>query len=319
MIHKLFLTLILLIAFGNTTAQPATGNSALDWAKKKCIDIGFKAGTERFGNCVLQLSRNDEAVNALPKQAASSVGARPQTQTTSMLKSFKDCDECPEMVVIPSGKFLMGSKDDPFINPSPSKDEMPQHEVFVKSFALAKFEVTQEQWYSIMGTLPSKFKGRTLPVDGVSWDDAQEFIKKLNQKTGKRYRLPSEAEWEYAARAGSTTEFSFGDDVSQSHDYSWSFKNSNSQTHPVGEKFSNKFGLHDMHGNVWEWCQDCWNVNYVGAPNDGSPWLVEGCTFRVLRGGAWGRFESTLKSAYRYSAAAAIKGEEFGFRVARDN
>ncbi len=200
--YKFISGLILIVASGNALGQPSAGVSALDWAKKKCTDIGFKSGTERFGNCVLQLSKSDEAVSAVPKQSTPPAGARPQTPNTSSLKSFKDCDECPEMVVIPSGKFLMGSKDDPFAFPIADKDEMPQREVGIKSFSIGKFEVTQGQWYSIMGTTPSRFRGRDLPVDKVSWEDVQEYLFKLSMKTGRKYRLPSEAEWEYAARAG---------------------------------------------------------------------------------------------------------------------
>ena len=186
--------------------------------------------------------------------------------------SFKDCDDCPEMVRIPAGTFLMGSKADPFASSQPSADEQPQHQVSVKAFAMGKYEVTQEQWYAVMGNLPSNFKGRSLPVEQVSWSDAQEFVRRLSAKTGKTYRLPSEAEWEYAARAGSRTEWSFGDSQNELGRYAWFNANSGNTTHPVGEKLPNAFGLHDMHGNVWEWTEDCWNDNYNGAPNDGSAW-----------------------------------------------
>jgi formylglycine-generating enzyme required for sulfatase activity len=317
--YKLFSTLILLVAFGNATAQPAAGTSALDWAKKKCTDIGFKAGTERFGNCVLQLSRNDETVKVLPKQAASPVGARPQTQTTSTVKSFKDCDECPEMVVIPSGNFLMGSKEDPFATFIPSKDEMPQHEVSINSFAMGKFEVTQGQWFSIMGTTPSGTRGRELPVGKVSWEDVQEYLSKLNLQTGKKYRLPSEAEWEYVARAGGQTVFPWGIDLNGSSDFGWSEANSNRQPQTVGGKLPNKFGIHDMQGNVMEWTQDCWNANYVGAPNHGLPWLTGQCIARVVRGGSWEGSDEMMRSARRFSYPQNMRYESQGFRVARDN
>ena len=315
---KILATLILLVAFGNATAQPAAGTSALDWAKKKCTDIGFKAGTERFGNCVLQLSRNDEAVSTAPKQATPPVGARPQTSTPSGLKTFKDCDECPEMVVIPGGKFLMGSKADPFATTQPSTEEQPEHSVVIKSFSIGKYEVTQEQWYSVMGTMPSKFKGRTLPVEQISWEDAQLFLKELSKKTGKRYRLPTEAEWEYAARAGTSTEYSFRDNAIGIDQYAWYDGNARN-TNPVGEKLPNSFGLFDMHGNVWEWTEDCWNLNYVNAPNDGSAWVTGDCSRRVLRGGSWGNITSNLRSAYRIAPFTAVFSDRYGFRVVRDN
>jgi formylglycine-generating enzyme required for sulfatase activity len=316
--HKLFSAVILLVAFGNAFGQPSAGVSALDWAKKKCADIGFKAGTERFGNCVLQLSRNDEAVSTAPKQATPTVGARPQTPTPSGLKTFKDCDECPEMVVIPGGKFLMGSKADPFATTQPSTEEQPEHSVVIKSFSIGKYEVTQEQWYSVMGTMPSKFKGRTLPVEQISWEDAQLFLKELSKKTGKRYRLPTEAEWEYAARAGTSTEYSFRDNAIGIDQYAWYDGNARN-TNPVGEKLPNSFGLFDMHGNVWEWTEDCWNLNYVNAPNDGSAWVTGDCSRRVLRGGSWGNITSNLRSAYRIAPFSAVFSDRYGFRVVRDN
>jgi formylglycine-generating enzyme required for sulfatase activity len=182
---------------------------------------------------------------------------------------------------------------------------------------LGKFEVTQEQWYALMGNLPSKFKGRTLPVEQVSWDDAQEFIKRLNTKSGQNYRLPSEAEWEYAARAGSPADYSFGDDPKQLSRFAWFAGNTDNTTNPAGEKTANKFGLHDMHGNVWEWMQDCWSGNYAGAPADGSAWTAGDCSRRVLRGGSWFNDPPLLRSAYRLRNTTASRGNLFGFRVAR--
>lgn len=231
--------------------------------------------------------------------------------------TFKDCDDCPEMVVIPSGTFMMGTKDDPFAKiPSPN-DEQPQHAVSIRSFSIGKYEVTQEQWYSVMGNTPSNFKGRTLPVMQVSWNDTQEFIQKLNAKTGKTYRLPTEAEWEYTARAGSQTEFSFGDNENDLGRYAWFYGNSSFQTHPVGEKQPNAFGLFDMHGNVWEWTQDCWHENYVGAPNDSSAWMQGDCSRRVLRGGSWNSLPRYLRSAFRSGYSTAFRNVNYGFRVAR--
>jgi formylglycine-generating enzyme required for sulfatase activity len=308
--YKIFAALILLGALGNATAQPAGGASALDWAKKKCTDLGFKSSTERFGNCVLQLSRNDEAVIANPKNT--SVGAQ-QTLPVGP-KFFKDCDECPEMVVIPGGKFLMGSKDDPFADPPPSKEEMPQREVSIKSFALGRFEVTQEQWYSIMGTMPSQFKGRSLPVENISWNQAQEYIERLRIKTGKKYRLPTEAEWEYSAKAG---QFSIGDDASQFEQVSWFHTNSRGSTWPVGTKKPNDFGLFDMQGNVWEWTQDCWNASHHGAQNNGTARLEGDCSVRTIRGGSWLSLGAGLRVTYRDKSSGAMR--DTGFRVARDN
>ena len=254
----------------------------------------------------------------------------PKIQTNKEIKpgaTFKDCEDCPEMVVIPAGSFLMGSPPDPLPDPfsdeKPVKigddDEKPQHQVQIKSFAIGKYEVTQEQYHALMGVNPSRFKGRTLPVEQVSWDDAQEFVKKLSVKTGKSYRLPSEAEWEYAARAGSTTDFSFGNGEKQLAEYAWFGQNSGDKTHSVGLKKPNAFGLYDMHGNVWEWTQDCWNKNYSKAPKDGSAWTTGDCSLRVVRGGSWISYPSFLRSAVRNGYSAADRFSSSGFRVARTN
>jgi formylglycine-generating enzyme required for sulfatase activity len=223
------------------------------------------------------------------------------------------------MVVIPAGNFLMGSKSDPFSSSAPFADEQPQHSVYLRSFALGKFEVTQEQWYAVMGTMPSHFKGRTLPVEQVSWDDAQTFVQKLSAKTGKTYRLPTEAEWEYAARAGSQTNYFFGDDQSQLGRYAWFGSNSRNSTQPVGEKLPNAFGLYDMLGNVWEWTEDCWNKNYNRAPNDGSAWTRGDCSQRVVRGGSWFNNPQNLRAAYRVRNTTSNRNNGDGFRVARTN
>ena len=240
---------------------------------------------------------------------------------------IKDCPECPEMVVLPGGSFLMGSppdpEPDPFSNDKPKTigeaNEKPQHRVQIQSFAIGKYEVTQEQWYAFMGNNPSQNKGRTMPVDTVSWDDIQQFIVKLNQKTGQKYRLPSEAEWEYAARAGSTTTYPFGDKNSELHVYAW-FEGIANNTNPVGLKRPNQFGLFDMLGNVWELTQDCRHDNYLGAPTDGSAWTTL-CAEnrRVVRGGSWLYSPTTLRSSNRSrNIPDNWRVSDSGFRLARD-
>jgi len=230
--------------------------------------------------------------------------------------AFKDCDDCPEMVALPAGSFLMGSKADPFASSPPSADEMPQHAVSIKAFSLGKFEVTQEQWFALMGNLPSNFKGRTLPVEQVSWDDAQAFVKKLSEKTGKQYRLPAEAEWEYACRAGGQDMYCGSD---RADDVGWYDSNSGRSTRPVGGKQANAWGLHDMSGNVWEWTEDCFNANYNGAPTDGRAWTAGNCSQRVVRGGGWVSNLQLLRAANRGGGTTANRDGSSGFRVARGN
>ena len=239
--------------------------------------------------------------------------AKELAELTRVGREFKDCDDCPTMVVIPAGSFQMGSNDR-------EADEKPPHQVNVGLLAIGKYEVTQSQWKAVMGNNPSNFStcGDNCPVEMVSWDDIQQFIQKLNQKTGKSYRLPSEAEWEYAARAGNTTRYSFGDEANDLGQYAWFNGNSGDSTHPVGQKKPNAFGLYDMHGNVWEWTQDTWHDSYRGAPTDGSSWTADGAQkSRVLRGGAGPNGPDSLRSAYRSKYTTVSQTNYFGFRIAR--
>jgi formylglycine-generating enzyme required for sulfatase activity len=228
-------------------------------------------------------------------------------------KTFKDCPDCPDMVEIPAGSFDMGSN-----NGEPH--ERPMHSVSIaKSFAIGKTEVTQAQWHAVMGNKPSYFEscGDACPVEQVSWDDTQEFIKKLNAKTGKQYRLPSEAEWEYACRAGKQQEYC-GSDIADS--VSWNAFNSGktffNKPHPVATKKANDFGLYDMSGNVWEWVEDTYHSNYNGAPMDGSAWL-DGSSMHVLRGGSWGYDQEFGRAAARSKFGVTFRYYSYGFRLAR--
>jgi formylglycine-generating enzyme required for sulfatase activity len=190
-----------------------------------------------------------------------------------------------EFVLIPAGEFDMGSPSSATIG---TDRERPVHHVKISSaFYMGKYEVTQKQWRDVMGTNPSIFPGDELPVQNVPWNDVKEFIGKLNTKEGtNKYRLPSEAEWEYAARSGTTTIYYFGDDISKLGDYAWC-NNPNISINIVGLKSPNPWGLYDMYGNVWEWVQDTYYDNYNGAPADGSSWESGDSSIRVVRGGSW--------------------------------
>ena len=224
-----------------------------------------------------------------------------------------------EFVRIPAGEFAMGSPPD---EEGRYSDEGPVHHVTIENpFYMGRYEVTQEQWRTVMGDNPSRFKSDNLPVECVSWDDVQDFIRKLNRKEGTdKYRLPSEAEWEYACRAGTTTRYSFGDGESKLGDYAWYRDNSDYQTHLVGQKKPNPWGLYDMHGNVWEWVQDCWHGNYNGAPDDGSAWAEYYSCLRVARGGGWRSDLRCCRSATRIwpDALDVCFGAKIGFRLVRE-
>jgi formylglycine-generating enzyme required for sulfatase activity len=226
---------------------------------------------------------------------------------------FKDCETCPEMVVVPAGSFKMG---DEF-----RTKETPVHEVKISySFAVGKYEITQAEWEAVMGKNPSKYKDAQRPVAKVSWYDAKSFVKKLSEQTGKEYRLLSESEWEYVARAGSTTKYPWGDEIDSSKARYDSDDGSEKGTVPVGSYSANAFGLHDTVGNVWEWVEDCLHENYKDAPTDGSAWLSE-CEgkfdFRIKRGGSWRMFTWLNRSANREHTSADWRGNYIGLRVAR--
>ena len=235
----------------------------------------------------------------------------------------RDCPECPEMAVVPAGSYRMGSRDG-------DSAEEPVHEVTIGApFAMGRYEVTFAEWDACAGDggcprgedIAEDIgwgRGRR-PVITVSWDDAQRYVQWLSRKTGKRYRLPSESEWEYAARAGTQTAYSWGDEigVNLANCDGCGSQWDSSKTAPVGSFGANAWGLHDMHGNVWEWVEDCWYGSYAGAPADGSAWLTGICGGRVLRGGSSFFEPSSLRAAARFVFPAGYRSTEFGFRVAR--
>lgn len=233
---------------------------------------------------------------------------------------FKECNHCPEMVDIPPGDFLMGS---PEGEPGRSEDEGPRHMVSIsRQFAVSKFEVTFEEWDECTTDggceyVPMDVGGRgSLPVINVSWEDAQIYVTWLSKHTGKTYRLLTEAEWEYAARAQTSQRFFFGDDESLLADYAWFNWNSELRAHPVGTKKPNGFGLFDTSGNVWEWCEDCYKSYYTDESSDGSAVKFEECSRHVMRGGSFSHVPYGVRPAQRNKAPySRYKG--LGFRVAR--
>lgn len=235
-----------------------------------------------------------------------------------------------EMVTIPAGRFWMGSPDR---EEGRSGNEGPIHSVTVPAFALGKYPVTQVQWSEVaalprvqleLDPFPSYFKGEQRPVEQVSWDQAVEFCQRLARLTNRGYRLPSEAEWEYAGRARTTTPFYFGATIStQQANYSGTASygagskgKDRGQTTEVGLFPANAFGLYDIHGNVWEWCTDHWHDNYAGAPIDGTAWLSDAeSTRRVIRGGSWISGPKNSRSAFRYFIVPDFISYNVGFRV----
>jgi formylglycine-generating enzyme required for sulfatase activity len=216
-----------------------------------------------------------------------------------------------KLVLIPAGKFIMGS---PKTEKDRGENEV-QHEVTIsKPFYMGIYAVTQKQYEQIMVKTPSFIKGAQNPVETVSWDDAVEFCKALSQKTGKRVTLPTEAQWEYACRAGSTTRFSYGDDNEYANlgDYAWYLGNI---THPVGQKKPNAWGLYDMHGNVEQWCSDWYAEDYYANSTKTDPTGAASGTYRVMRGGCCFRLPQYCRSAFRNECAPVYRHYSIGFRV----
>ncbi len=238
----------------------------------------------------------------------------------SKITQFSDCSFCPEMVSLPAGAFLMGDK-------RGDRTEQPLHRVSIrKPFAIGKYEVTVKEWNACVADGGCRYKpekagnAEEYPVRDVSWIDTQEYLRWLQKKTGQPYRLPTEAEWEYAARAGTKTKYWWGERFIQGKvnckdcGGDWDRKSPTS----VGSFEPNPFGLYDINGSVWEWVSDCWNESYVGAPSDGSPWDKQDCREHVIRGGSWRNDQSYMHSASRFRYDADVRYLVNGFRVAKD-
>lgn len=263
-----------------------------------------------------------EAVALMPQLEAKAADARRREEARRAEASGGELDKAvaatlqsleESLVAIPAGSYRMGD-----VNHTGGDLERPAHRVNVPAFRLMKYEVTFEQYDAF-----AQMTGRTLPEDwgwgrgkrpviNTSWRDATAMAKWLSEKTGKRWRLPTEAEWEYAARAGTTTDYPWGNKFEKNR------VNNGPTTDPVGSYAANAWGLHDMHGNAWEWMQDCWTPHYKGAPADGSAWTAGDCSSRVVRGGSWYYDASWLRSPYRGKVGAASRTVNIGFRLARD-
>ena len=234
-------------------------------------------------------------------------------------RRFRDCDACPEMIEVPIGSYVMGSIGEE-VGGFP--DEWPTHRVSIRyRLAVGVYEVTFGEWDACVvagacdrNVADDEGWGRGRRPVNVSWENAQNFLQWLGTETGEEYRLPSEAEWEYVARAGTKTRYHFGDGISKSQA---NYGGNVDKAVVVGSYPANAFGLHDVHGNVWEWVADCWNDSYFDAPSDGSAWMTGDCGQRVVRGGSWVNDAGTLRSALRYSLETGHWSNGVGFRVAR--
>lgn len=335
----LALGLLLLVAFGPVNAQSDDG------APRAAEGPAIGAAAAKAATGKQPRRKNKRASKSGDARKGADVARKPATcvalpgsPNMEPLSVWRDCEDTPEMVTMPAGSFLMGE-----LGETGLLYERPIREVQIRTFAISRFEATFVDWDLCQGDgfcqahPDDKGWGRGFhPVINVSWVDAQQYAAWLSRKTGQRYRLATEAEWEYAARAGTTTSFPWGESMSATCDHANSFDiaghnarpnwfwsvfcaDGYTYTAPVGSFPPNPWGLYDMQGNVWEWVQDCWHSDYTGAPTDGSAWLEGGdCNKRVNRGGGWGNHPRTLRSAKRDADLATGYGDAFGFRIVRD-
>ncbi len=278
----------------------STGGAQLPWDSSSLMGKFYLASS---GVAIDAPSAGeDKRVSVRLTEEASAGFSSGNTYTNSLGMTF---------VYIEPGSFMMGS---PSSESGRDKDETLHRVTLTRGYWMQTTEVTQAQWKAVMGSNPSNFKGDSLPVEKVSWDDIQDFIRKLNQRMDKiTYSLPTEAQWEYAARAGSSSRFCFGDSDSQLGSYAWYDGNSGSKTHPVGQKSPNAWGLYDMHGNVWEWSQDWYGDYPSGSVSD--PTGPSSGTLRVLRGGSWFNFARICRSAGRMRLTPDYRYLIIGFRL----
>jgi len=298
----------------------AAGTIKIDGDSKGNIE---ENGVQKFelkaGNYIVQLFPGDGS-DVLTEEISLVAG---ETETVKLEVKKEQIQEKPapqpqqnsgpiDMIYVEGGSFTMGCTSEQ--GSDCYNDEKPSHTVSLSSFYIGKYEVTQAQWRALMGTSPSYFSGcDNCPVENVSWNDVQQFIQKLNQQTGKRYRLPTEAEWEYAARGGNKSrgfKYSGSNDIGA---VAWYDGNSGNKTHPVGQKSFNELGIYDMSGNVWEWCSD-WEASYSSSPSSNPQGPSTGSS-RVLRGGGWCSIPRNCRVSIRYSNGPDVWSNFYGFRL----
>jgi formylglycine-generating enzyme required for sulfatase activity len=317
------------------TAEQAAQQKSIERARLEAEEKRFREGAERAFEAMRKAEQEVQRERERRSKPAAFTPPLDRPMTTeeerrlSGGEEFQECNDCPRMVVVPAGEFMMGS---PWHEAERDNDEGPLHKVTIaKPFAIGNLEITFADWDACVAAGGCKRKPETAwgrgrqPVMDVSWNDTQEYVAWLSRKTSKTYRLLTEAEWEYAARAGTTTPFSTGREITTdqanfdgNYTYGGSAKGTYRQrTVEVGSFKHNAFGLHDMHGNVWEWVEDCYEWTYNGAPTDGSGRIASGCVSRVLRGGSWSTGPQFLRAAVRNGARPDFSSNTYGFRVAR--
>jgi formylglycine-generating enzyme required for sulfatase activity len=327
----LFIAILVSILSGCILSKtPSTNNVTMNLGEQKTFSVNVYPSNATYTWTLngLPLSNTGKSYlytalggnHTLVVKAKQALGTDTQTWNITIHLSEPITDLLNSLVPIPAGSFMMGSTDN---ENEYAQYTTPVHQVTLQAFDIGAYEVTQAQYLAVMGTNPSYFQGTSYPdsasrpVEMVNWYDARAFCTALSALTGRTFTLPSEAQWEYACRAGTTTLYSYGDSDALLGDYAWWSLNSGGQTHPVGTKLSNNWGLYDMMGNVWEWCLDSLHTNYVGAPNDGSAWEPDTGSNRLIRGGSWNNGAPWIfRSAFRaYDDYPGFRSYNIGFRV----
>lgn len=284
-------------------------------ARREAVANGWKSRDE----WLRERGMTTEPVVKLDEPTATVPATQAHPQTTKPVTAFdlERCNDCPPMVFVQGGPFTMGCTAEQGSDCADS--ESPAHQVTVPDFYIGKYEIPQAEWEAVMGNNPSHFKDcPRCPVESVSWDDVQLFIQKLNEKTGMNFRLPSEAEWEYAARGGQKSkQYKYAGNTNNLGLVAWWHGNSGRKTHPVGERRANELGLYDLSGNVCEWCADGWHGNYIGALTDGTVWeSAELDGSRIIRGGAWLNNPLYCRNTFRNVYRPDYRDNFIGFRLA---
>lgn len=282
-----------------------TKNSTLLWG------IGLVIGICVVSLVLWTVISKSSKVNDSPGDTVSSPETIVQQQVFTPNPILDEIEN--NMVYVEGGVYAMGEN-----GVDALQNEKPLHFITLSSFYISKYEITQAQWTAVMGNSPSYFKGENLPVEKVSWENVQEFITKLNAQTGKQYRLPTEAEWEFASRGGVKCHDYKYSGSNSVEEVAWMSTNSGGKTHTVGTKSPNELGLYDMSGNVWELCSDWYSANYYYSSPKTNPQGPETGTSRVVRGGSWGSEAKNSRVSLRYVAAPTALGNSIGFRLCRD-
>ena len=290
--------------------------------------ISLTVSAQASGGQITRKKANATTTTAAPKKTTSTPkkttpaakthsSGKPKSATAGMSQAQKDRiiqNLINNMVYVQGGTFIMGATSEQ--GSDADSDENPIHQVTLSSFSIGRYEVTQEEWQAVMGSNPSNFKGVKRPVDNVSWNDCQEFIRKLNAMTGRRFRLPTEAEWEYAARGGNRSQGYKYSGSNNLNSVAWYRDNSGETTHDVGQKSPNELGIYDMSGNVSEWCSDWDNHNYYRSSPQTNPLGPSSGSYRVDRGGCWSYFARYCRVSDRSSDYPDIRNNRLGLRLA---